>query len=130
MRAKAILRFKDPDETNARAHDFHYYTPEDVMPGVKDRKALETALKWYANPFIRKHTPDSTFARRRYVEKVRPTLRWYCKKFGVNVPAWLKGNGHYDKLGPEEHEAFFGKDPLDVREFEEQRMEGKDDAAQ
>lgn len=95
------------------------HTPQSVLPGVKDKESLQATLDWYAYPFIKHRVPDDPYARRRYVELTRPALRFFCSKFGVDVPEWLEGNGHYDQLSPEEHNEMFGPKPLDVQEFEE-----------
>jgi predicted hydrolase (HD superfamily) len=125
MRAKPHLRLK---KVGARLLP-DYYSPETVLPGIRDEATLRHALDRFANPFIKLHTADNTQSRRHHVEKVRPALRWYCKKFGVDEPEWLKGNAHYDEIPPEEHEALFGKNPLKTREFEEWKTEPADPEA-
>lgn len=96
-----------------------YRTPESVFPSITSKEALQKALEFHANPHIRLHTPDSPMARRYHVEVQRPALRWFCKKFGVNIPSWLEGNMHYDELDPEQSKELFGEGPLKVREYEE-----------
>lgn len=119
MRAKPHL---DLQQDGAR-WKFDYRTPESILPHVKNKDALLKTLAYHSNPFIKHHTLDSPLSRRHHVEKVRPAMRWFCKKYGVNVPSWLEGNMHYDELPPDEHEELFGKEPLKVREFEEWQTE-------
>lgn len=119
--------------TMARAHldlkkngakwSFDYRTPESVLPGVASKEDLVHSLNYHSNPHIKMHTPDSPEARRYHVEKTRPALRWFCKKFGVNAPAWLEGNMHYDEIEPELFKELFGEGPFNVREFEERQTQ-------
>lgn len=107
-----------------------YHTPELTLPRCTSKVSLESLLQHYANPHIRLIVPDSVFARRFYVERVRPALRWFCKKYGVSTPSWLNGNAHYDELPPEQFAEYFGEGgPLKVREFEEQQVVPKEQAA-
>lgn len=89
-----------------------------------NKEDLERLLEWYSYPFIKLRVPDNTFARRRYVEQVRPALRWFCKKFQQDIPEWLQGNGHYDFMSSEEMTDFFGEGPLQVFEFDEHKPVG------
>jgi hypothetical protein len=106
-------------EQDGAKYNVSYHKPETILPAVTSKAKLMAALEHYANPFIKLRTPDSVFARRHYVERVRPALRWFCKIYHVNVPSWLEGNAHYDEIPPEEHKDLFGDKPLKVREFEE-----------
>ena len=116
MIAKPQLRLRRAGENKL----LEMHTPERVLPKITSKEKLLGVLDWYSYPFIRHRVPDSPDARRRYVELVRPALRWFCKKYGVEVPKWLEGNAHYDQLDPEEHEEMFGNGgPLNAREFEE-----------
>lgn len=111
-------------------YSFTYHKPESILPSIKSKEDLKAALDYYAHPFIKSTSHDSTFSRRHVVEKVRPALRWFCKKYGENVPSWLEGNRHYDEIPKEEHEALFGEGPLKVREFEEFKSEAPEPAEQ
>lgn len=103
----------------------------DKIVKCRSKDELKRLLDWYSYPFIAHRVPDNVAARRRYVEEVRPALRWFCKKYGEKVPTWLEGNGHYDELPPEEREKLFGAEPFKVREFEEySQSEGPDADAQ
>jgi hypothetical protein len=114
-RAKPHLELKQ----NGARWSFDYRTPESILPKVRNKEDLLATMQGHANPFIKMHTVDSPEARRHHVEKVRPAMRWFCKKFGVNIPSWLEGNAHYDELPKEESESLFGEGPLKTREFEE-----------
>ena len=80
----------------------------------RSRRQLDLLLDWHSDP---RHVPDDVAARRRYVEQVRPALRWFCLVYGVPVPSWLEGNGAVDKLPDLERLRRYGPDPLRVREF-------------
>ena len=114
MKAKAHL---DLSKDKEGQWSFQYHTPETVYPRIRSKAALEKELEWHSHPFIKMRTPDSPAARRYHVERQRPALRFLCRKYGVEIPSWLKGNKHYDTLPPEEHEELFGKGKLKVREY-------------
>lgn len=97
---------------------FEYRHPDKIVT-CRNKEELQKLLDWYSYPFIKMRLPDDPRARRRYVEQVRPALRWFCKKFHVDTPAWLQGNAHYDSMEPEELEDFFGPGDLQVFEFDE-----------
>ena len=82
-----------------------------------DREELEAQLDHYSGPLWQRQVPDSTFARRFYVERVRPALRYYCRKFDVEVPGWLKNDSYFMEIKSPERERLFGPDPLRPREF-------------
>lgn len=115
MRPKPHLDLKK----NGARWTVDYRTPELVLPNIKSKMDLMHALEYHSNPHIKMHTPDDPKARRHHVENVRPALRWFCKKFGVNIPSWLEGNMHYDEISPEHSEHLFGTGPLKVRDYEE-----------
>lgn len=119
MRAKAHLDLKK----NGAKWNFDFRTPESILPHVTSKKALEGSLEYHSNPHIKMHTLDDPKARRQHVEQVRPALRWFCKKYGMNIPTWLEGNMHYDELPPEQFAEMFGEGPLNTREFEEHSTE-------
>ena len=98
---------------------FEYRHPDNIVK-CRDKAELERLLAWYSYPFIKHTVPDSPIARRRYVEQVRPALRWFCKKYSVKIPEWLEGNGHYDEMSGDEAKDFFGDGDLRVHEFDEQ----------
>lgn len=116
MISKPLLRLRHHQENKF----VEIHTPEHVLPHITSKARLLDVLKWYDHPFMKNRVPDSPTARRHHVELSRPALRWFCKKYGVEIPGWLKGNAHYDKMSPEEHADYFGDGgPLKVREFEE-----------
>lgn len=105
-----------PSKTTKTGKAIRVTTPSQVL-AVHSKEELEELLKFYSRPFIRHLTPDSHFARRWHVEKVRPALRYYCKKFGVKVPAWLENDDYYKNLPDEEKMDLFGTTTLSHREF-------------
>lgn len=99
----------------------HGHVPRVTTPAmvlhVPDKNELQELLKMYGHPFIKHVTPDDPFARRWHVEKVRPALRFYCQKFGVTVPDYLKNDDHWKNLPDEEKQELFGTTKLRIREF-------------
>lgn len=84
---------------------------------IKSKEELKAQLDHYANPLLKMTLPDSKFARLHYVEKIRPALRFYCKKFGVTVPHWLQADSFYTDKPVEEKMDLFGTDKLHIVEF-------------
>ena len=101
-------------------------TRPDQVVRIHDKEELEYQLKHYANPDLMSVVPDSEFARKRYVEKIRPTLRYYCKKFGVECPQWLKNDKFFtDHMSAQERQQYFGTQKLSIREFKKlKKLEG------
>jgi len=93
-------------------------TPEKVLP-CRSKDELEAQLKHYAKFLMVLHTADNMAARRKYVEKIRPALRYYCKKFNVKAPSWLATDDYYTKtLTADERQRMFGAKPLRIGEFQ------------
>lgn len=126
MKAKAHL---DLSKDENGQWSMKYHTPERVFPRLKSKEALEGELEFHSNPFIKMHTPDNVSARRYHVERQRPALRWFCKKYGVECPPWLEGNMHYDSLPPDQFKELFGEDKLKVREYEPMETAEASDAS-
>lgn len=95
-----------------------HYHPHEILH-VTSKEDIEGLLDWYSNPALKMILPDQPEARRFYMEKIRPALRWYCGVYGVEVPEWLKGNGEHGNLSHQEHADAFGSDPLEVYEFKD-----------
>lgn len=85
--------------------------PTDVLP-IHDKEELQLQLDHYKSPFLKHVVPDSTFARKNYILYVRPALRYYCAKFGVTVPDWLKTDAYYENLPDTEKQDLFGTTKL------------------
>ena len=95
------------------------WTPEKVLP-IHDAEELKLQLKHYSSLLIKHHTPDSPGARRKYVEKIRPALRFYCQKFGVKVPQWLADDSMYtERMSVQDRTQMFGTKRLNIREFKQ-----------
>lgn len=90
--------------------------PRDVIR-ISDRKELQAQLAHYNRPFIKLLLPESKFARKFYVEKVRPALRYYCQKYNEPVPEWLKDDHYFENLSDKEKLDMFGTVELKIREF-------------
>lgn len=99
---------------------FSLHRPEDVLPGVHSPEDTQAALDHFADPFIDSKLPDGKHPRRWYVTRVRPALRWFCKKYSIEVPPWLKGNGAYDNMTEEERTEHFGQPELMVKDFDDE----------
>jgi hypothetical protein len=104
-------------------HQFEYRHPDKIVK-CRSREELQRLLDWYSCPFVKMRVPDQPVARRRYVEQVRPALRWFCKRYHVDIPEWLKGNAHYDTMPKDEFSDYFGEGDLKVFEFDEQQPMG------
>lgn len=85
---------------------------------IHDVNELKAQLKHYGRPFIKLQLPDTTFARKFYVEKVRPALRYYCMKFSVSIPDWLKDDHYFENLPDSEKKSLFGTTDLSIKEFQ------------
>jgi hypothetical protein len=102
------------------------HTPERVLP-VHTKEELEAQLKHYAKVLLSLHTTNKTDARRKYVELIRPALRYYCKKFNVVVPAWLATDDYYTKhMSVAERQKMFGMKPLRIGEFQKMKPLGSE----
>lgn len=92
-------------------------TPADMVD-IDSKEELAAQLEHYHQPLIRNVVPDAPAARKRYVEWLRPALRYYCAKFGMKVPDWLANDSYYLELPPEEKIDLFGTTDLKIRKFE------------
>jgi hypothetical protein len=92
-------------------------TPSSILR-IFSKDELKAQLEHYSHPMI-KHTvlPRTPFARKHYVEKIRPALRFYCKKYGLAVPSWLSNDDYYKNLSDSEKHDLFGTTKLSFREF-------------
>ena len=94
------------------------HTPEMVLP-IYNKEELEAQISHYARTLMSLTTSDTQSARRKYVELIRPALRYYCKKFSVKAPDWLQSDDLYTKtMSPNERQRHFGMAPLRVGEFQ------------
>jgi len=94
------------------------HTPEKVLP-IHDKKELEAQLKHYAKFLLSLTTGSNVAARRKYVELIRPALRYYCKKFNVQAPKWLANDDYYTKtMDTATKQQMFGMRPLRIGEFQ------------
>lgn len=89
--------------------------PENVLE-VNNKVDLQHYLDFYRRPMIALYI-ETEFARRYYVERIRPVLRFYCEYYEVEVPAWLKDDSHYKEMDPAQLKKLFGDRPLEYRRF-------------
>lgn len=93
-------------------------SPACICPAIASRADLLAHLAFYSPPSLAK-VPNSALARRWFVERVRPALRWNCERFGEPVPPWLTiaADAELKCLPTAEHIKHFGTAPLVVSEF-------------
>lgn len=100
---------------------FDYRKPETILPQVRSRTALLAALDYYACLYALLRLPRNRMARRDYVERIRPALRWYCRCFRVRAPRWLATDKDFATMSEALRRNLFGAKPLRVREFVKMR---------
>jgi hypothetical protein len=113
-----------PDKTTKREL-VHFIYPHEVT-NIRSKEDLELALKHYSNPFPMLDGSEhlqTTDSYRYIIQWVFPALRWFCKVYNKEVPGWLMGNGWADSLDDKEVKEYFGKDPVIVREWREDKQE-------
>jgi len=94
----------------------HVTTPASVLV-ISDADVLQEKLAAFSDPVKNKVVSNTAKARRWYVEKTLPALRYYCDRFGVQQPDWLSTNGHWERMTDEDKTRLFGPDPLKLRDF-------------
>lgn len=50
-------------------------------------------------------TPDDRLT---YIQQIRPALRYFCKKYNVQIPSTLEGNGVWESMSVEDKLKTFG----------------------
>lgn len=91
-------------------------TPASVLV-IHEVNELNERLEAFSDPIKNRVVKNNPKARRWYVEKILPALRFYCDRLGVEKPAWLATNGHWERMTDEEKARLFGPEPLRLREF-------------
>lgn len=114
------------DALKALAHR-EPWSPSHVMK-VETRGELQHLLRFYNKPILR-DVSQTPYGRRYFMEYIRPTLRYYCKKLGVEIPDWLQGDEHHghgkgDSKYMLDH---FGKDKLEPAKWDEFMFEHLED---
>lgn len=98
--------------------------PQDVLE-VGSKEELDAQLKHYNQSFVSHVVPNSKFARRNYVERLRPALRYYCAKYATKVPEWLANDKQFLDMKDSTKQRLFGTKDLKVREFKALRKRPK-----
>lgn len=103
--------------------------PSDVLT-INSKEDLNQALGHFAEPLTH-GVKDNARARRHFVERIRPTLRYYCNKYDVEIPQWLASDEYYHKhLSDQDREQVYGTSRFKVREFKQLKempgAEGRD----
>ena|ERR1700748_3062901 len=94
-------------------------TPEKVIP-IHSPEELESQIAHYSKLLLNLHTADNIAAHRKYVELIRPALRFFCKKYNVQAPNWLATDDYYTKtMSAQERQKLFGTRPLRIGEFQQ-----------
>ncbi len=93
------------------------WSPAHVI-SITSRKELNHQLDYYGVPILRF---DEPVGRKFFIENIRPALRYYCIKFGVEIPEWLEEETHFGHGAgtPEEMEMTFGVPKLDPSTWDE-----------
>lgn len=91
-------------------------TPSMVLH-VPDRDELEHQLEYYNTLFISQVGAQEPQARRWYVEHMRPCLRYWCHKFGKEIPSWLENEETYTEMPDDQKQELFGTTELEIQEF-------------
>lgn len=80
---------------------------------VKTRGDLEDLLDYYGHSSVwQELIPSTRWARLCFVERVRPSLRFYCEKYQVPIPAWLKDDKQFTEMAPSTQKELFGVSPI------------------
>lgn len=98
-------------------------SPSHVMK-FDSRAELKEALRQFDRPMIEDlfHTP---FERRYFMEYMRPALKFWCKRLGVQAPEWLEGDTHYGhgepnpEMGDDYMQRTFGVDHIEPARWDE-----------
>lgn len=119
------------DPATSDTTDMHVIFPHSIL-SIENKDDLQVYLDRYSHQTTWKElTPDSEFARRWYVEKIRPAMRFYCKKLAVPIPPWLTNDDYFLKMDPTTKYECFGPNELHPIVFKklELRDPGKEPAA-
>jgi hypothetical protein len=87
---------------------------------VKDKHDLDDLLEYFGHHVMWKDlVPPTPWARRNFIERIRPALRFYCEKYQVTVPGWLspETDKKFTELPPSKQQELFGKDQIKIVEF-------------
>ena len=105
-----------PSTTRDGGKDIRATKPRDVVD-IRSKDELEEQLQHYKKPFVAHVVKATVFAQRHYVEWIRPALRFYCKLYKTDVPAWLKDDSFYLSMKDDQRRRLFGQKPLRIHEF-------------
>lgn len=105
------IDFRKDDKGKVRAR---LAFPHDYVK-VKNKKDLKSVLEQFGH-HVAWWTllPNSTFARRNFVERVRPAIRYYCEKYQVEIPGWLANDKQFEELPPSKKKELFGKEDISI----------------
>jgi hypothetical protein len=105
-----------PDKGAPLGKTVRAVSPSDVLY-VPDKEELDLLLEHYGTGDLEQMVSDSPFARRWYVEKIRPALRYYCARFSVPPPDWLAQDEEFTEMDEAQMKEIFGVSQLRPREF-------------
>jgi hypothetical protein len=97
--------------------------PHEIV-NVRSKSDLDKLLDMYSHPFPMMDGSEglkTTHSNHHLVEWVYPALRWFCRIYGKDIPQWLHGNGWADDIPKKEYKKYFGKAPLHVIEWKEDK---------
>jgi hypothetical protein len=87
---------------------------------VKNKHDLDSLLEYFGHHVMwQELVPPKPWARRNFVERIRPSLRFYCEKYQVPIPGWLapETDKKFTELPASKQQELFGKDQIKVVEF-------------
>jgi len=108
--------------TRAGAKAIRMVYPERVL-NVQSKNQLEGLLDHYNTPIWQSRVARTPGARRNYVEKIRPALRYFCKLYNVKIPDWLADDKQFAEMGAGAVKELFGVDKLRIFEFRSKHLE-------
>lgn len=133
-----ILSREVREPSSSVGYSIKAHTPQHILPSCGDAEELRSLLEHYAHPTLTEVIPGGMDVqgqanRRYYLEWIRPALRYYCNKYGVDIPKWLKNDQFYHLMSRTEKIRMFGTDQLAAsREFKKMTLppEGDQNAQQ
>jgi len=92
-------------------------TYPDKVVRCRNKDELEETLAFYSRPMIDDMVKPSKSNRLYYIQRIRPALRYFCKKYGVTIPKALEGNGRWEDYEPQTKLKIFGVQDFRTLEF-------------
>lgn len=120
LESKAAMMYPSLDK-NDKPTIRTVFPDEVVRPA--DAEELKELLQQYTQPRIDSMVKGDPAHRLHYIQRIRPALRYFCKKFGMPIPRALEGNGAWGGLPRESCLKTFGVPYLRVLEFPSKHLQ-------